>query len=199
MQQQIYFGKKFYLDKSTGYWISTTCPKIRAHVWVWKNYHGSVEKGFHIHHIDGDKSNNDIENLIKMPAFEHLSYHSNQKENKERSAKHCELIRPLTKEWHASQEGRDWHRQHAINMRFGRGDPVNYNCDQCGSQFNSTKKNRTRFCSNACKSKWRRNSGLDNEIRKCLVCLKEFEVNKYAKTQFCSRRCSSGRNKNKID
>ena len=31
----------------------------------------------HVHHIDGDKANNEISNLMLMTASEHMSYHAN--------------------------------------------------------------------------------------------------------------------------
>ena len=59
-------------------------------------------------------------------------------------------------------------------------------CDQCGKEYMGEK---GRFCSNSCKSKWRRESGIDDEIRKCIVCDEEFSVNKYSDTVTCSRSC----------
>ena len=75
MEHQYHFGKKFYLDNKTGYWISTSKKKIRAHVWVWKSHNGEIPTGFHIHHLDGNKSNNSIENLQCIHAKEHLQIH----------------------------------------------------------------------------------------------------------------------------
>ena len=64
---QEHFGRKFYLDKSTGYWISTDYskqrPRVRAHQWVWINHYSIIPKGYHIHHRNDDKSDNRIENL----------------------------------------------------------------------------------------------------------------------------------------
>jgi HNH endonuclease len=46
------------------------------------------------------------------------------------------------------------------------------------------------FCSNACKSAWRRASGLDDEKRICVRCGGTFTVNRYAKQDHCSYQCA---------
>lgn len=63
-------------------------------------------------------------------------------------------------------------------------------CDQCGKMFIAEK---GRFCSNNCKSQWRRDNGLDNEVRTCKVCGKEFITSKYSKAVTCSKTCSGSR------
>lgn len=190
MQRQQHFGRQFYLDKKKGYWISTDYPRIRAHVWVYKNHHGAIEKGFHIHHKDGDKSNNDISNLEKLSSFDHLSLHSSKAENRKRSSEWCNNIRHLTKAWHASEEGKEWHRQHALNMGFGRISRV-CQCENCSITYTCFKLSNSRFCSNNCKSSWRRKSGVDNIMISCPKCNQNFLKNKYAKTRNCSRKCAN--------
>src|SRR6185295_7692407 len=156
MEHQFHYGKKFYQDKKTGYWISTACPKIRAHVWVWKYCNGQIEKGLHVHHKDGDKSNNDISNLEAITVKEHAAKHVTE----ERSAAnllHIESIRPLTKEWHASEEGLEWHRQNGVKTWEERK-PFLIECRNCSKQV-ETKTYHQDVCSNACKSSLRRKEG----------------------------------------
>ena len=45
------------------------------HRYLWTQKHGEIPDGHHIHHIDGDKLNNDIENLECLSASEHLVNH----------------------------------------------------------------------------------------------------------------------------
>lgn len=191
MDYQIHFEKKFYKDHKTGYWISTTKQKIRAHRWVWENINGKIPKGYHIHHKDGDKSNNDIKNLMMLSAFEHISYHARQEKNVSRAKEWMEEIRPLTKAWHASDEGKAWHRYHALKCKFGNNDPIEYLCENCGTKFHSKKLSRTKFCSNACKSARRRLLGLDNIETECCICKSLFTKNKYSKCLTCSRTCAA--------
>lgn len=47
--------------------------------------------------------NNDISNLAMKTAQAHLSEHMTE-ERREKARKWAEVIRPLTKEWHASKE-----------------------------------------------------------------------------------------------
>lgn len=187
---QIHFGRKFYLDKKKGYWISTDYPRIRAHRWVWIKTHGIIPKGYHIHHKNEDKSDNRIENLELIERSRHLSHHYTE-ENRIRSRLLVEKIRPLTKAWHGSPEGKAWHKHHALKCKFGKWDPGKYICQFCNKEYESRKKTRALFCSNACKSAWRRKSGLDNIKNKCLNCHNDFTKNRYAKIKFCSRSCSA--------
>jgi hypothetical protein len=188
-EKQTHFERKFYLDKSTGYWISSKCPKIRAHRWVWQNVFGKIPSGCHIHHKDGNKSNNSIENLELMSRHAHLSLHMTQ-ERREWASKRMDEIRPLTKEWHSSEEGKAWHKYHAAKNGFGKWDNRNIKCQMCSKTYQTTKKSKSHFCTNACKSAWRRAKGLDDEIRKCLACEIDFTINKYKKTKYCSRSCA---------
>lgn len=185
---RIYFGRKFYKDQSTGYWSSCNEPKIRAHRWVWLNIHGLIPKGYHIHHKNNNKSDNRIENLELIEASRHLAHHMT-KERREYSKILVDKIRPLASEWHRSAEGKAWHRLHALKCKFGKWKPKKYTCKQCQTEYKSKKLARSLFCSNNCKSKWRRLAGFDNETRKCESCDNTFIINKYAKKQFCSRKC----------
>ncbi len=193
MKYQEHFGKKFYQDKKTGYWISTSCPKVRAHVWVWKCLKFPIPKGCHIHHIDGDKSNNAIENLQIMDRTSHLRLHMMDEGRKQRAREMAEKYRPLTKQWHASKEGIAWHVYHAEKSKFGKWEPKTYKCEVCCKEYESTKRSGARFCTNACKSKFRRDSGVDNVKRICQKCGIEFSINKYAKTKNCSKKCAKKR------
>jgi endogenous inhibitor of DNA gyrase (YacG/DUF329 family) len=67
--------------------------------------------------------------------------------------------------------------------------PIIKICVQCGTEYEVTPTGTSRFCSNKCKSAWRRASGLDDEDRKCPICKKIFRVNKYSNTKTCSRSC----------
>lgn len=47
------------------------------HVTVYVREHGEVPDGWEIHHIDGDKLHNELENLIAIPAKLHARIHEN--------------------------------------------------------------------------------------------------------------------------
>lgn len=43
----------------------------RLHQQVYIDAHGSIPKGYHVHHIDGNTDNNDIDNLVAIPHGKH--------------------------------------------------------------------------------------------------------------------------------
>lgn len=162
------------------------------HQEIWKAYNGPIPEGYHVHHKDGNPLNNTIENLELLKGFEHLSLHAQSPEKKEQLRANIKLAIAAATKWHRSPEGREWHRKHG-KRTWEKRVPIKKVCDQCGKEFDSiTRRDNNRFCSNACKSKWRRDHGVDNETRECVICGSEFEVNKYAKTRTCSRRCAKG-------
>ncbi len=190
---QDHYGVRFRRDSKTGYYLNSTM-RIRAHRFVWEYHNGPIPEGMHIHHKDGDKSNNDISNLEMLTTFDHLSMHMQERvadpEYKARMDQNLHNIRHLTKEWHGSEEGLEWHRQHALNV-FRNMKPRQYTCDQCGTEFERTPHGTNRFCSNGCKTKWRREAGFDNIECTCLQCKKPFTKNKYSKSLICSRGCAN--------
>lgn len=187
IEHQEHFGRKFYQDKKKGYWISTDYPRIRAHRWIWINVHGQIPKGYHIHHKNEDKSDNNIENLELIERSRHLKLHITE-EKREWARKWAAIIRPLTKEWHSSEEGLVWHKLHGMRCWKNKKE-ITITCDVCGNKA-QTKMYHQRFCSNKCKSKFRRDNRLDDITRICQSCGKEFVVNKYKKTKNCSRQCA---------
>lgn len=165
----------------------------RLHEELWIDANGPIPEGHHVHHLDHDPLNNGLDNLECMPGGDHHRYHAATPEMVEYYASdgaldHLANIRPLTVEWHRSPEGREWHRQHAIKCAAARKDKPG-TCEQCGNAFISKKPDR--FCSNKCKSAWRRDSGVDDETRTCAWCETEYVVNKYRKTRFCSKKCAA--------
>lgn len=53
--------------------------RIPYHLYIWIINNGPIPKGCHIHHIDGNKLNNDISNLQCMTKGEHSALHTKQK------------------------------------------------------------------------------------------------------------------------
>lgn len=191
---QYFNGVKFTLDENTGYYLNSTIMK-RIHRYVWEYHHGEIPEGYHIHHKDHDKSNNDISNLELMLAKEHLSHHATDMVDKNYEKMIDNLnnnARPKAIEWHGSKKGREWHSKHAREV-LSKLEDREYTCTQCGAVYKASPFGVKKFCSNKCKSKWRREQGIDDEVRKCEYCNGHFTVNKYSKKRFCSRSCSKKR------
>ena len=161
------------------------------HVEIWKFFHGPIPDGHHIHHIDGDPLNNDISNLACLSAEEHYAIHI--QDGRVRAAiawaAKKDKVLAAAANWHGSEEGRAWHREHA-KKQWKEREPTERICEQCGNVYLTKKASSTRFCSNKCKSKWRRNAGLDNVEKLCEKCGQPFISNKYDKVRFCSRLCA---------
>lgn len=187
-KNRLYFGRKFYQDKQNGYWISCDYPRIRAHRWVWISVHGPIPKGYHIHHKDEDRSNNDIENLELIERGRHQRHHMLQPHRIKFARELAEKYRPLTKAWHASEEGIRWHKINGLKA-WSLRESTRLVCKVCDVTF-ETKTYHQEFCSNACKSRDRRARGVDNIEKACDGCGNKFLSNKYSKQRFCGRRCS---------
>lgn len=191
-----YFNElRFIRDKKTGYYLSSkkiNGKRTRLHIYVWSFFNGEIPKGYHIHHIDGDKSNNEISNLDIMSRHNHLSFHGEKytKENYESVINNLnKKVIPKAKEWHKSEQGRKWHKEHYELMKSSLYKEKEFICENCGKKFIAIDNGINKFCSNACKTKARLKSGVDDEERGCEICGKTFITNKYRKKKTCSKEC----------
>jgi hypothetical protein len=157
----------------------------RLHRRIWEDHHGPVPSGFHVHHRDGNKRNNSLDNLELLTAAEHMSHHHKGQQREPPPAAHAAAAK-----WHGSPEGLAWHHQHYANVRDRLHRRVQRDCDWCGTTFNGLPGKASRFCCNGCKTKSRFASGVDDEMRSCATCGGEFKVNKYRSTKTCSRKCA---------
>lgn len=181
-----YDGLRFCRDEKTGYYLNSTTRK-RLHRYVWEKEVGAIPKGCQIHHINGNKADNRIDNLAIMTASGHQRLHGAEAERKERSRRNvAEKARPAAIAWHKSKAGREWHSKQATGRRPPRHEKK---CDVCGKLFKATKLQR--FCSGACKSKYRRDTGVDDIERVCGICGKKFMSTKFKNQRYCSAECSS--------
>lgn len=163
----------------------------RLHRAVWEKYNGKVPDGYHVHHKDGDRSNNSIENLALMEGHDHLSEHMKAPNRVARSRQNIEIAREAASKWHGSEDGREWHSHHG-KENWQKREMQTYICTECGKEFQTKHifgEGQNHFCSNNCKTRYRVKSGVDNVERVCPVCGETFSVNKYSATECCSREC----------
>lgn len=79
-EYQMFDNRKFSL-RNSGYFSLTNGCRMLMHRYVWEFYNGKIPSGFDIHHLDGNRRNNDIKNLECLPKAEHTrrySPHHNQ-------------------------------------------------------------------------------------------------------------------------
>lgn len=182
-------GYRFTRDERRGYYRCHALRK-RLHQYIWEREYGKVPEGFHVHHIDEDKKNNHISNLQVMNGKEHVTYHGNNLTEEEiewRRNNLAENVRPKASEWHGSEEGRAWHKEHYEEVKDKLHARETKECWQCGKLFEG--RTQSRFCANKCKSKWRREQGLDDVEKQCVECGQTYVSNKYHKQQTCSPYC----------
>lgn len=184
-------GIKFYKD-SQGYWLSENInrkvPK-RLHVYMWEKHNGKVPKGYHIHHKDFNKDNNNISNLEIMDSFCHISLHANMQDKEKLRQNMIENVIPAAAEWHGSEEGIEWHKEHYKKYKHLLHKREYITCLECGKRVKKVANRRNKFCSNNCKSNYRRKSGVDDITVSCEHCGKTFMTNKYSSARFCSKEC----------
>jgi len=55
--------------------IGGAWKKVLYHRWLWEQAYGKIPAGMQVHHKDENPTNNDIDNLEVVDAFEHNSMH----------------------------------------------------------------------------------------------------------------------------
>lgn len=159
--------------RSSGW--STEGP-VYLHRYLWERAHGPVPEGCHVHHKDGDPSNNSLENLEVVTPGEHWGKHDEARKRWWASPEFAQHIRQageLAAEWHRSESGKDWHRKHAQAV-FGKEGRtrVPVTCLECGQGYLAdsmrVKAGKAKFCGNNCKARAFRkaNPGYDRRFRK---------------------------------
>ena len=186
-----YHNIKFTLDERSGYYQNSTIHKS-LHRFVWEENNGVIPKGYEIHHIDFNKSNNNISNLIMLSKKEHLEIHSKSLTDEQRQFRRNNMnnvVRPKAIEWHKSKEGLEWHKKHYQECLKESKPKMKKICIFCGSEFIGY--SNSNYCSNKCKSAQRRKSGKDKITVKCIICGNDFRTNKYRPAKTCSKSCAN--------
>lgn len=192
---QEFDGIRFTRIEATGYYRHNGLRKY-MHRYVWEYYNGKIPKGYEIHHIDFDRSNNDISNLQIVSRSEHRKIHADLLTEQQREWRRENInrtARPKAIEWHKSGEGTKWHSEQIKRMHEENAFKRNLICTNCGKEYIGEihKNGGNAFCSNACKSSYRRKNRLDDIERVCPICGETFKTNKYRPSTTCSRSCAN--------
>src|SRR6056297_1825200 len=100
LPQQEFNGEVFRLYPGERYFSR---GRSRMHTKVWVHYFGNIPKGYQIHHKNGNKWDNRIENLEILPALLHQKEHG-----KRRAKENPEWFEQLHKK--GIQKAKEWHK-----------------------------------------------------------------------------------------
>lgn len=120
--------------------------QTNLHRAVWTFHNGPIPKGFNIHHIDRDPSNNDLANLQLIDCREHTRLHALEMHRNG-------TLKPdgaALKRWMATDEGKRVKREQGFRSWQGR-EWVEKACEICGVAYRTVFPTRSRICGgNAC-------------------------------------------------
>lgn len=152
--------------------------KFPMHRAVWLYYRGEIPSGYHIHHIDENKSNNNIENLQALTHSEHSSIHA-----KPPTKKVCPICGKSFVSAHKNQVFcsvicKVKHQKKNLEERI---------CPVCGTHFLIKHSSKQVCCSRACSCL---HEPKPMPPRKCVMCGKEFTPSKFHPQKCtCSSKC----------
>lgn len=198
----------FIIYKKQKYWIQSTGryyqsgnhsqPERLLHRHVWAEANGKIEAGFQIHHINGDWTDNRLENLECIKAGVHQSQHMKERlsdpVNLAKAIEYMDNARVFASKWHGSADGRAWHSEHGKDTWVGRVKGT-ATCCVCGGEIQTHFPSRTRFCSKSCRAKTYYKD--KRVIRTCANCGKDFDSYKYKEQECCSYTCAQALRKKK--
>jgi len=152
-------GFKFVREDKTGYYQSSKPIKdgkrVRLHRYKWEYFNGPIPEGHIIHHIDCNRDNNDITNLLAVIDPKHRSYHSGIDKNKPEWLKTWEEIRQKGSDAHKRPEEREKQAERSKQQWAERkqGDPRIMTCQECGNNYETYHTGESMFCSKKCKQR----------------------------------------------
>ena len=160
----IFDGKRYKFNKSTGYYIFYDKDYAKRngemlHRAIWEHYSGKkIPKGYIIHHIDGNRGNNDYSNLMCVSPAEHAKIHGWGNQKKEWLKDHPERVQDFIEKaraWHKSPEGRA--KSSKVSRKTMDKIKEVRTCVLCGKQFDYflTKRSDDRKVCYHCKDCWK--------------------------------------------
>ena len=155
---------------------------IHRAVWIYHN--GKIPEGdYDIHHIDGNKANNDISNLQLLTRAEHHRVHMKTAPEREHICENCgKVFTSTSTKGHVGCCSKDCLRALSYKRRF-----ETRTCAFCGKKFSVYKYSKTKCCSASCAAKLRQSNPLPTE-KICPVCGKSFKPKNRTQT-YCSKSC----------
>lgn len=158
-----------------------------CHRIIWEQDIGPIPEGYDVHHKDGNKLNNLLENLQCLPKSEHMRIHAEASREKRREC----MTRNSAKvhAWLKTKRGKKFLSEKMKRERDAYSFRK-FKCKWCGDEFERKyNKKIIKYCGDNCVMRARNASGVDNEKRHCVICSNPFIINKYQRTVTCSKPC----------
>lgn len=180
-------------SKQTGYYQSTTAIDGRRqwlHRYTYEREVGAIPEGCHVHHKNGDRDNNEIENLACLEGAAHRREHLSDATARGRTPE--SLARLAEMRWLAASARRGLY----VGPRKQRKGLVRkVVCNTCRTEFElkKTDSDRTVYCSEKCSQHTRLvyTDAFYAAERPCLHCGESFApgIRAAGSKQFCSSSC----------
>lgn len=118
-----YTSKGYVVVIRQGHPLADSKGRVREHRLVWYEAHGSIPEGHHIHHRNGKKDDNRLENLECLPLREHRRLHWPEVEPS---------FKPYQKV--CVQTLARWKKKHGA-WNKGKAAMITLSCSGCGRTF----------------------------------------------------------------
>jgi hypothetical protein len=143
---------------------------VRLHREVWEQANGPIPDSFHVHHKNGDKRDNSLENLELLSHGQHSAHHveANLAPHREKALRNAFETR----------------LRNSADRRL-----ATLVCVQCGGEYSSGARRPRRFCSSRCVEAARAGA-FARQRRKCEHCGQEYFATRRVQ-RYCSRLCNS--------
>lgn len=154
---KIYEGQKFYLQSSGRYYQSgrKTDSERLLHRRVWSDVNGPIPDRHEIHHINGDWTNNNIDNLECIDCSVHRREHMLERfadpAYREQNKSQLQSVQHLAAQGRDNPETRK-KLSDAAKKSWERS-PVAKSCEACDAEYETYFPSRSKYCSSACQQR----------------------------------------------
>jgi len=174
------FNGEIYRKDSNGHFHKSTF----IHRVIWSYNYGEIPQGdYVIHHINENKSDNNIENLQLLTRNEHRKKHTETLEAQEYICQNCGvkfLAKQTTAKFCSAKCSNDYHYHNDKRI-----------CSICGKTFSATHK-RTHCCSRECVNIAIGKANIKEPLKKiCPICGKVFIDPHHPNKKCCSSECGA--------